>query len=218
MRNLNPELVKSFIKKGRRIELKKKERLFDCGDRLYLVLRGRLTAWQYSSISDETRIYGRSLVGDIANVDLISGAIPLENRELIADTEVVAVSVSTHDFKESILPGLSTTAVEDVFRSASQTVVWQSDLRYYNKKSAYLSVMYFLTDLAVNSDEAMIVPNGVCIKITHQKIGEAIGLSREMVGRVIKTLDHQGIVIRNGMLLIIPFIENSTSNARVTYG
>ena len=218
MRKLNSELVRTFIKKGRRISLKKKERLFDCGDRLYLVLRGRLTAWQYSDISDETRVYGRSLVGDIANVDLISDLILSENRELIADTDVIAASVSIRDFKESILPKLSTTAVEDVFKSASQVVKWQSDLRYYSKKSAYLSVVHFLTDLAVNSDEAMIVPNGVGIKVTNQKIGEAIGLSREMVGRVLKTLDHQGIVIRNGMLLTIPFIENSTSNARVTYG
>ena len=36
------------------------------------------------------------------------------------------------------------------------------------------------------------------IKITRQEIGRIVGCSREMVGRVLKTLDEQGLVAVSG--------------------
>ena len=50
-----------------------------------------------------------------------------------------------------------------------------------------------LLDLCKKPD-AMTHPDGMQIKITRQEIGRIVGCSREMVGRVLKTLEEQGLV------------------------
>ncbi|MBT7371570.1 MAG: cAMP-activated global transcriptional regulator CRP, partial [Gammaproteobacteria bacterium] len=50
-----------------------------------------------------------------------------------------------------------------------------------------------LLDLC-NEPDAITHPDGMQIKITRQEIGRIVGCSREMVGRVLKTLEDQGLV------------------------
>ena len=50
-----------------------------------------------------------------------------------------------------------------------------------------------LLDLSKEPD-ALTHPDGMQIKITRQEIGRIVGCSREMVGRVLKTLEAQGLV------------------------
>ena len=50
-----------------------------------------------------------------------------------------------------------------------------------------------LLDLCKQPD-AMTHPDGMQIKITRQEIGRIVGCSREMVGRVLKALEEQGLV------------------------
>ena len=50
-----------------------------------------------------------------------------------------------------------------------------------------------LLDLSKEPD-AMTHPDGMQIKITRQEIGRIVSCSREMVGRVLKTLEDQGLV------------------------
>ena len=59
-----------------------------------------------------------------------------------------------------------------------------------------------LLDLAAQP-EAMILPNGRQIRITRQEIGRLVGCSREMVGRVIKTLEEQGMIETVGKAILI---------------
>ena len=42
--------------------------------------------------------------------------------------------------------------------------------------------------------EAMTHPDGMQIKITRQEIGRIVGCSREMVGRVLKNLEEEGLI------------------------
>ncbi|MBH2002973.1 MAG: helix-turn-helix domain-containing protein, partial [Moraxellaceae bacterium] len=51
--------------------------------------------------------------------------------------------------------------------------------------------------------EAMILPNGRQIRITRQEIGRIVGCSREMVGRVLKTLEDQGMIQTDGKAILI---------------
>jgi len=41
------------------------------------------------------------------------------------------------------------------------------------------------------------------IKITRQEIGRIVGCSREMVGRVLKTLEDQGLASVKGKTMVI---------------
>ena len=59
-----------------------------------------------------------------------------------------------------------------------------------------------LLDLCKEPD-AMTHPDGMQIKITRQEIGRLVGCSREMVGRVLKTLEEQGLVSVSGKTMVV---------------
>ncbi|MAK43878.1 MULTISPECIES: cAMP-activated global transcriptional regulator CRP [Spongiibacter] len=59
-----------------------------------------------------------------------------------------------------------------------------------------------LLDLCKQPD-AMTHPDGMQIKITRQEIGRIVGCSREMVGRVLKTLEEQGLVHVKGKTMVV---------------
>jgi CRP/FNR family cyclic AMP-dependent transcriptional regulator len=59
-----------------------------------------------------------------------------------------------------------------------------------------------LLDLCKQPD-AMTHPDGMQIKITRQEIGRIVGCSREMVGRVLKTLETQGLVTARGKTMVV---------------
>ena len=59
-----------------------------------------------------------------------------------------------------------------------------------------------LLDLCSEPD-AMTHPDGMQIKITRQEIGRIVGCSREMVGRVLKTLEEQGLVTVKGKTMVV---------------
>ena len=46
-------------------------------------------------------------------------------------------------------------------------------------------------------------PEGMQIKITRQDIAKMVGCSREMVGRVLKTLEDQGLVNVKGKTMVV---------------
>ena len=63
-------------------------------------------------------------------------------------------------------------------------------------------VAHTLLDLCKEPD-AMTHPDGMQIKITRQEIGRIVGCSREMVGRVLKTLEDQGLVSVKGKTMVV---------------
>lgn len=59
-----------------------------------------------------------------------------------------------------------------------------------------------LLDLCKEPD-AMTHPDGMQIKITRQEIGRIVSCSREMVGRVLKNLEEQGLVHVKGKTMVV---------------
>lgn len=59
-----------------------------------------------------------------------------------------------------------------------------------------------LLDLSKEPD-AMTHPDGMQIKITRQEIGKIVGCSREMVGRVLKSLEEQGLIYVKGKTIVV---------------
>lgn len=59
-----------------------------------------------------------------------------------------------------------------------------------------------LLDLCKQPD-SMTHPEGMQIKITRQEIGRIVGCSREMVGRVLKALEEQGLVAVKGKTMVV---------------
>jgi len=59
-----------------------------------------------------------------------------------------------------------------------------------------------LLDLAKQPD-AMTHPDGMQIKITRQELGKIVGCSREMAGRVLKTLEEQDLIFVKGKTIVV---------------
>ncbi|MBE0511301.1 MAG: cAMP-activated global transcriptional regulator CRP [Chromatiales bacterium] len=59
-----------------------------------------------------------------------------------------------------------------------------------------------LLDLA-KSPDAITHPDGMQIKITRQELGRIVGCSREMAGRVLKTLEEQDLITAHGKTIVI---------------
>lgn len=59
-----------------------------------------------------------------------------------------------------------------------------------------------LLDLCKQPD-AMSHPDGMQIRVTRQELGRIVGCSREMAGRVIKSLEEQGLVSVKGKTIVV---------------
>lgn len=59
-----------------------------------------------------------------------------------------------------------------------------------------------LRDLCKEPD-AMTHPSGMQIRITRQELGRIVGCSREMVGRVMKTLEQQSLISVKGKTIVV---------------
>ncbi|MBI3561560.1 MAG: cAMP-activated global transcriptional regulator CRP [Gammaproteobacteria bacterium] len=59
-----------------------------------------------------------------------------------------------------------------------------------------------LLDLCKQPD-AMTHPDGMQIRITRQEIGRIVGCSREMVGRVLKTMEEQELITVKGKTIVV---------------
>jgi len=51
--------------------------------------------------------------------------------------------------------------------------------------------------------DAMTHPDGMQIKITRQEIGRIVNCSREMAGRVLKTLEEQELISVSGKTIVV---------------
>lgn len=59
-----------------------------------------------------------------------------------------------------------------------------------------------LLDLCKQPD-AMTHPDGMQIRVTRQEIGRIVGCSREMVGRVLKSLEEQELISAKGKTIVV---------------
>lgn len=59
-----------------------------------------------------------------------------------------------------------------------------------------------LLDLCKQPD-AMTHPEGMQIRVTRQEVGRIVGCSREMVGRVLKALEEQGLIRAKGKTIVV---------------
>ncbi len=95
---------------------------------------------------------------------------------------------------------------EMIFHLASQMA---ARLRHTSQKVGDLAfldvtgrIASTLLELAKEPD-AMTHPDGMQIKITRQEIGRIVGCSREMAGRVLKTLEEQGLITAHGKTIVV---------------
>jgi len=172
----------------------------DKSDSLYYIIKGSVTVL----IEDEE---GREMIVAYLNDGDFFGEMGLfdaqDNRSawVRAKTECEIAEVSYTKFQE-----ISEEHPEFLFALGTQMA---RRLRNTTRKVGDLAfldvtgrVARTLLDLCKEPD-AMTHPDGMQIKITRQEIGRIVGCSREMVGRVLKTLEDQGLVSVKGKTMVV---------------
>lgn len=172
----------------------------DKSDSLYYIIKGSVTVL----IEDDE---GREMIVAYLNDGDFFGEMGLFDTEdsrsawIRAKTECEVAEIAYSTFQE-----LSKSRPEFLYALSVQMAV---RLRKTTRKVGDLAfldvtgrVARTLLDLCKEPD-AMTHPDGMQIKITRQEIGRIVGCSREMVGRVLKTLEEQGLVGVKGKTMVV---------------
>jgi CRP/FNR family cyclic AMP-dependent transcriptional regulator len=172
----------------------------DNSDSLYYIVKGSVTVL----IEDDE---GREMIVAYLNDGDFFGEMglfcPDDSRSawVRAKTECEVAEISYAKFRE-----VSATQPLMLFELSSQIARRLRDTTRKVGDLAFLDVTgrvaRTLLDLCKEPD-AMTHPDGMQIKITRQEIGRIVGCSREMVGRVLKTLEDQGLVSVKGKTMVV---------------
>lgn len=172
----------------------------DIPDTLYYVVDGSVTVW----LEDDE---GKEMIVAYINKGEFFGELGLFG---VGDTRCASVKTKTSceiahiayedflklvDANPNYLFDLST----QIAKRLHETTQKVSDLAFLDVTGR---VARTLLDLCKQPD-AMTHPDGMQIKITRQDIGRIVGCSREMAGRVLKTLEDQGLVSVSGKTMVV---------------
>ncbi|MCO1333453.1 cAMP-activated global transcriptional regulator CRP [Microbulbifer sp. OS29] len=194
--------IEDFLAHCHRRRYPAKSTIIYAGDRcesLYFIMRGSVTVL----IEDDE---GREMIVAYLNDGDFFGEMGLFDQDtrsawVRTKTECEVAEISYTKFQE-----LTRQHPEFLFALATQMA---RRLRNTTRKVGDLAfldvtgrVARTLLDLC-NEPDAMTHPEGMQIKITRQEIGRIVGCSREMVGRVLKTLEEQGLVSVKGKTMVV---------------
>ena len=172
----------------------------DKPDVLYFILDGSVTVL----IEDDD---GREIVLAYLNKGDFFGEMGLFDEQISrsawvrARTTCEVAEISYIKFRQ-----LAQDHSDIVFAMASQMA---ARLRITSRKVSDLAFMDVsgrvartLLDLCKQPD-AMTHPDGMQIRITRQEIGKIVGCSREMVGRVLKSMEEQELISVKGKTIVV---------------
>ncbi len=172
----------------------------DASDSLYYIIKGSVTVL----IEDDE---GREMIVAYLNDGDFFGEMGLFDKEdsrsawVRAKTECEVAEISYSKFHEvsERHPDFLFAVAKQMARRLRATTRKVGDLAFLDVTGR---VARTLLDLCKEPD-AMTHPDGMQIKITRQEIGRIVGCSREMVGRVLKTLEEQGLVDVKGKTMVV---------------
>ena len=172
----------------------------DKSDVLYYIVEGSVSVL----IEDEE---GREIVlaylnkGDFFGEMALFGEEPDRSAWVRTRTACDVAEISYTKFRQLYLE-----YPDILFAMTSQMA---SRLRHTSRKVSDLAFMDVtgrvartLLDLCQQPD-AMTHPDGMQIRITRQEIGRIVGCSREMVGRVLKTMEEQELISVKGKTIVV---------------
>lgn len=202
---LNPHIknVEEFLNHCHRRRYPAKSTIIYAGDNsdsLYYIVDGSVTV---IIENDE----GREMIVAYLNKGDFFGEMGLFDKEdsrsawVRAKTECEVGEISYAKFNElsetkpEILQAIGT----QMAKRLRQTTRKVGDLAFLDVTGRVARTLLDLT----KQPDAMTHPDGMQIKITRQEIGRIVGCSREMVGRVLKTLEEQGLVGVKGKTMVV---------------
>jgi len=197
------QTISNFLEHCHRRRYPAKSLIIYAGDKpdvLYYIVEGSVTVL----IEDES---GHEIVlaylnaGDFFGEMGLFGQAPNRSAFVRARTQCELAEISYNRFRQ-----LSETDPKILFELASQMAL---RLRKTSRKVGDLAFMDVTGRVArtlmelCKEPDAMTHPDGMQIRITRQELGRIVGCSREMVGRVLKTLEEQDLITASGKTIVV---------------
>ena len=171
------------------------------GESLYYIIRGTVTV----VIEDDE---GREMIIAYINDGEFFGELGIFNEGdrtrsawIRAKTDCEVAEISYAGFLElwRVYPDVLFSIGSQIANRLKKTTRKVGDLAFVDVTGR---VAGCLLELCKQPD-AMTHPDGMQIKVTRQEIGRIVGCSREMVGRVLKDLEEQGLVEVKGKTMVV---------------
>lgn len=209
-----PESVKALLKRAYINRYPKRMSIVEVGNEsksLYLILKGSVSILLKED-DDREIVIAYLNAGDFFGEMGLFEAEPLRTAEVRTREVCEIAEISYENFLElsKQYPDLSYAVFAQLARRLKNTTRKMTDLAFIDVTGR---IARCLIELA-NQPEAMLLPNGRQIRITRQEIGRIVGCSREMVGRVLKSLEDQGMIETEGKAILIydSALENSENS------
>lgn len=209
-----PESVKALLKRAHINRYPKRMSIVEVGSEsksLYLILKGSVSILLKED-DDREIVIAYLNAGDFFGEMGLFEAEPLRTAEVRTREVCEIAEISYENFLElsKQYPDLSYAVFAQLARRLKNTTRKMTDLAFIDVTGR---IARCLIELA-NQPEAMLLPNGRQIRITRQEIGRIVGCSREMVGRVLKSLEDQGMIETEGKAILIydSALENSENS------
>ncbi|MDZ7783090.1 MAG: cAMP-activated global transcriptional regulator CRP [Halioglobus sp.] len=198
--------VESFLRHCQRRDFKAKAPILKQGeqsDSLCLILDGSVSV-QVEDAMDP----GHMLVvaylnpGDfVGEMGLFDEEPPTRSAMVVAKTQCEVAIISYERFHQirGQYPDILFAVARQLGVRLRQTTRKLSDLAFVDVSGR---IAHTLLDLCKQPD-AMTHPDGMQIKITRQELGKIVGCSREMAGRVLKSLEQDGLVSVSGKTMVV---------------
>lgn len=195
--------IETFLSQCHRRKYPAKSTLLYAGDEcdaLYYIIKGSVTVL----IEDDD---GREMIMAYLNAGDFFGEMGLFEEDtprsawIRAKTECEVAEINYNKFRQLVKqdPEILYSVSGQMARRLRATTRKVGDLAFVDVTGR---VARTLLDLSKQPD-AITHPDGMQIKITRQEIGRIVGCSREMVGRVLKTLEEQGLVSAKGKTMVV---------------
>jgi CRP/FNR family cyclic AMP-dependent transcriptional regulator len=198
--------VENFLRHCQRKSYKAKGTVLQQGtdsDTLYLILDGSVSVM----VEDESEPGHRLVVaylnpGDfVGEMGLFDDEDQVRSAMVVAKTQCEVAEISYERFHQirGQFPEILYAVSRQLGSRLRQTTRKLSDLAFVDVSGR---IAHTLLDLCKEPD-AMTHPDGMQIKITRQELGKIVGCSREMAGRVLKTLEQNGLVSVSGKTMVV---------------
>lgn len=196
--------AETFLKFCEREIYKPRAVIFRQGDPsncLYLVLDGSV-----SVVVDDENDPDQEMVVSYLNPGDFVGEMGLFGEEqrtanLVARTacELAVIHYDKFHQVRSQFPDLLYALASQIGTRLRTTTRKLTDLAFVDVAGRIAQTLIDLT----NEPDAMTHPDGMQIRVTRQELGKLVGCSREMAGRVLKTLEQDGLIEVSGKTIVV---------------
>jgi len=198
--------VENFLRHCQRHDFKAKSVILQegaLGDSLYLILDGSVSIQvQDECDADHLMVVSYLNPGDFfGEMGLFGDSPEVRSAMVVAKTQCEVAEISYERFHQirSQYPDILFAIAEQMATRLRQTTRKLKDLAFVDVSGR---VAHTLLDLCKQPD-AMTHPDGMQIKVTRQELGKIVGCSREMAGRVLKSLEEDGLVSVSGKTMVV---------------